>query len=431
MRLSRTVLLQLVLVAFTVWVTAGPVLAAPITIKAWDFFTGGDGVRWKQLVDQFNRSQQEVRVESTTFPWGPPFYTRLRTAALAGEQPDVATFHISLMPAWVPSGLLRPFSRQELASVGLSTSDFLPRLVEGATYNNQLYGVPLDTHPFVLYYNKNILASAGLLGSDGKPTGITGAEAFTNALRQIKQRTNKTPVAMETCPGCYAQWRLWYALIAQQGAELFHGESLYVGEEAKRALQLLADWAKEGLLTRNATYPAHVALFAQGQAAFMINGVWEVPTLEDLKAKGELPFDYGIVPLPRLFNISATWADSHVLVIPASQRNPITQEKLTAVLKFIAYVEKNALIWAGGGHLPAYRPVLQSDEFRNLKPNSDYIAAADQVVYDPRVWIAGAAGPLENTSLNFLSPAINGQVGVDEALQGFAREVERLMAVPR
>ena len=36
------------------------------------------------------------------------------------------------------------------------------------------YAVPFDTHPIVLYYNKDLLEKAGLLGEDGLPKGLDG-----------------------------------------------------------------------------------------------------------------------------------------------------------------------------------------------------------------------------------------------------------------
>ena len=40
--------------------------AAPVEITYWDFLGGGDGIRMKQIVEEFNKSQQEVRVTQTT-----------------------------------------------------------------------------------------------------------------------------------------------------------------------------------------------------------------------------------------------------------------------------------------------------------------------------------------------------------------------------
>ena len=57
----------------------------------WDFFGGGDGIRMKQIVDEYNASQTEIQVERTTLSWGAPFYTKIHTAVIAGETPDIMT----------------------------------------------------------------------------------------------------------------------------------------------------------------------------------------------------------------------------------------------------------------------------------------------------------------------------------------------------
>ena len=43
-----------------------------------------------------------------------------------------------------------------------------------------------DTHPIVLYYNKDKLAAAGLIGDNGLPTGLDGIDNFNAALKKLK-----------------------------------------------------------------------------------------------------------------------------------------------------------------------------------------------------------------------------------------------------
>ena len=43
--------------------------AAPTELTYWDFFGGGDGVRMKQIVDEFNNSQREIHVTESTLVW--------------------------------------------------------------------------------------------------------------------------------------------------------------------------------------------------------------------------------------------------------------------------------------------------------------------------------------------------------------------------
>ncbi len=160
--------------------------AAPTPVTLWDFLSGGDGVRWRAIIDQFNSSQNKIVVNATTLTWGDPFYTKVHTAVVAGDTPDVMTYHLSHFPAGIKAGDLRPITEAELKMVGLSFKDFNPALMTRSldiskAYGTAgvIYGIPLDTHTSIIYYNKDLLKQAGLLGANGEPVGFTGIDAFT------------------------------------------------------------------------------------------------------------------------------------------------------------------------------------------------------------------------------------------------------------
>src|SRR5690606_35390781 len=85
-------------------------------------------------------------------------------------------------------------------------------------------------------------------------------------------------------------------------------------DKLRNALAVLSDWTKAGLQSTYTDYPATVALFTSGEAAMMINGVWEVPTMTDLAQQGKL-FDWGAVELPVIFDKPCTYADSYAFAI--------------------------------------------------------------------------------------------------------------------
>ena len=119
-----------------------------------------------------------------------------------------------------------------------------------------------------------------------------------------------------------------------------------VNHQGNKALQTLAEMVQQGLITKNTTYSAMVALFTAGRGAFMINGNWEVPTIVDMKKQGKLPFEYGIVPFPKLFDNQDTWADSHQFAIPNNVKKPATPEKIAAALSVCRVCrEANDLGW--------------------------------------------------------------------------------------
>ncbi|TFW09890.1 extracellular solute-binding protein [Oxalobacteraceae bacterium OM1] len=384
----------------------------------------------RALVDGFNASQQDVEVVSTTLKWGEPFYTKLITASAVGAGPDVATIHLSRIANLAGGGVLRPIAADELAQAGLQERDFYPRQQAQARYQNALYAVPLDLHMLVLYYNKTLAGQAGLLDAEGRLRPIDGIDALTQAFAQVRERTGARGMTMESAQSSYAVWRLWLSMLAQQHVPLVAGNRFAFGSAGVDALATISRWFAQGYASRGLDYAGSTSQFIGGRAGFMLNGVWEVPTLEAARRNNTLGFDYGIVPLPRLYGDAAAWADSHGFAIPANGKRSPSPEKVRAVLRFVAYAERHALTWAEGGHVPAYRPVAESAAVRALEPNASYANAVADVVYDPPAWYAGAAGPMQFIASKFLPAALSGQLTPVQALDMFASEAARLLAKP-
>ena len=410
--------------------------ADPVKITYWDFFGGGDGIRMKQIVEEFNKSQQEIQVVQTTLTWGEPFYTKVHTAVVSGQTPDVMSYHLSRFATGIASGDLRPLTSEELDQAGLKVSDFQKSIVERSLEaskiygkSDQLFGVPLDIHTFVLYYNKNALQKAGMLDADGKPMGLENLESFMKMAAQVKDKTGGTPIVTESvAAGPAGTWRAWYTFFKQQNGDFLKNGQLSfedMSNQGKKSLQTLVELAEKGLLTKNTAYSAMVALFSSGRSAFMINGNWEVPTLVDLQKQGKLPFEYGIVAFPKLFDNPDTWGDSHQLAIPNNAKSPQSPEKVAAALKFIAYLVKQPA-WAGGGHIPTYLPLQESDVYKQMSPNNQYsAAAAEHVVLDPALPIFGVGSPSFGAVSNFLVPAVNGQLPAEKGMEQFTAELEK------
>jgi multiple sugar transport system substrate-binding protein len=98
---------------------------------------------------------------------------------------------------------------------------------------------------------------------------------------------------------------------------------------------------------------------------------------------------------------------------------------VAAALKFISYFVKQAT-WAGGGHIPAYLPVQESEAYKQMVPNNEYSPqAAKDVEFEPGLPIFGVGGPTFAPISNFLVPAVNGQLPVDQGIKQFIGELQK------
>ncbi|MGN6101037.1 MAG: ABC transporter substrate-binding protein, partial [Devosia sp.] len=305
----------------------------------------------------------------------------------------------------------------ELAAAGISGDNFEAANWQAAQVDGKQYAVPLDIHSIILYYNKTLLKNAGLLGDDGRPKGLDGVDNWDAALGKLKD-SGVTPLSVPTADGA-TMWRIFYTLLNQQDGVFLSKDNKFLDgddnlSKATTALTEMQKWVKNGWTPAQTEYPASIALFTSGKAAFHINGVWEVPTMVDLNKQGKL-FDWGAIQIPALYAHPATWADSHSFAIPNRQGNPVSPEKRKEVLDTVHWFNEHSLEWAGGGHLPAFKPVRDSEDFKNLKPNSDYSTLAATAVFDPVSTLAGVASPVYDAAGNYIMPAMNGDMDPADA----------------
>lgn len=397
------------------------------TIVWWDFLGGGDGVRMKTLLDQFNKENPDVEIKATTLEWGVPFYTKVQTSAAIGEGPDVMTYHLSRIPLGASTGALRAITPAEMDTAGIKASNFGDANFKAAQVDGKQYAIPFDIHAVVMYYNKDALKKAGLLGDDGLPKGLDGLANFEGALKKLTGGATKYALSMHDAAGD-SQWRIYYSLLGQQDVSfLKDGKVLGSDADLKKATDTAAEmakWVKEGWAPANTEYPASVALFTSGQAALHFNGVWEVPTMADLAKSGKLGFEWGAVVIPTLYAHPATWADSHAFAIPNRKGKEISPEKTALVLKTINWFNQHSLFWATAGHIPAYKPVTESADFKAMQPNATYSVLQKNAVFDPSSKIAGVASPIYDAMQNYFVPVVNGQMPAAEGISSMRDELQ-------
>jgi multiple sugar transport system substrate-binding protein len=385
--------------------------AQQVDVTWWDFLGGGDGVRMKSLLEDFNKEHAgKIQVNATTLDWGVPFYTKVQTSAAVGEGPDIMTYHASRIPLAVSQGTLAEITPDDMTTMGLSADTFAAATWDAVQVDGKQYAVPFDTHPIVLYYNKDKLAAAGLIGENGLPMGLDGKDNFSAALAKLQEGGTKYGMALTTADGGFA-FRLIYSYLCQQGGELGSDGAWLPGDSADKlakAVGVIADWVAAGQAPAYTDYPAAVALFTTGDAAFMVNGVWEVPTMVDLEKQGKL-FNWGAIELPVMFDKPCTYSDSHTFAIPNNAGKTVDPAKHAAVLEVIKWMEAHSLFWATAGHVPANKAVTESAEYKAMQPQATYQPLTANAVFDPKSKFAGVASPLFDAAGNAFTAAMNGE----------------------
>lgn len=420
--------LTLKVLAAAAFLTTTVAAHAQEVVEWWDFLGGGDGVRMKSIIEDFNKEYEgKIKIEGTTLDWGVPFYTKVQTSVAVDEAPDIMTYHASRIPLAVDQNILEEITPADFSAMGLGEADFPKDIWNAVTIDGKQYAIPMDTHPIVLYYNKDKLGAAGLLDDNGLPKGLNGADNFTAAMKKLQDMGTTWGLSTFTAAGDF-QFRTIYSLMGQQDGEMLTDGEWLAGDNAKKmenALKVLFDWAKGGYVSTYTEYPAAVALFTSGESAMYISGVWEVPTMSDLYAKGEL-FEWGAVELPVFFDHPSTYSDSHTLAIPNNANEELTPEKRAAVLEVAKYVLSRGLTWATAGHIPALNSVTSSPEYQAMQPNATYAVLTANMIYDPKSVFAGIAGPMYSATSDAFTAVVNGEMDPAEAVVSIKESLDDL-----
>jgi multiple sugar transport system substrate-binding protein len=288
------------------------------------------------------------------------------------------------------------------------------------------YAVPIDTHPFVLFYNVKVAEKAGLLNAAGdnlKP--IEGADAFLEAVEAMKDAAGDEYGAVASITADPSTcWRFFLMIYSGVAGPIVTdlGTKVTIDRAAmEETFAFMQRLTSQKLMPANSTATTSSTLFSQGRVGFLFDGVWQIPTYRGIEG-----LEFNVVPFPALLGDKpVAYADSHALIIPTSSGRP-AQRTEDAVL-FIKGLLDQSSTWADGGHVPAWLPVQKSKEFLKLEPQSNYTEAAFNAVYDPPGWYTGAGSDFQTAMGSVVASVLTGgtdpKSGVDDmttSLQSFS-----------
>lgn len=171
----------------------------------------------------------------------------------------------------------------DLGDYGLDANDDVPGVKGANTYEGKLYGLQPVTNSIALYYNKKLLADAG----------VQPPKTWDELKAAAKKLTSGSTYgfAMSNINTYEGTWQFLPFFWSNGG-----NEKDIATPEAAQALQLVEDLQNDGSMSKSSINWAQADVnnqFIAGKAAMMINGPWQLPALKEAK---NLEFDS--VPIP-------------------------------------------------------------------------------------------------------------------------------------
>jgi multiple sugar transport system substrate-binding protein len=392
------------------------------TLDYWNLFGGGDGVRMQQMLDGYRRAHPEVDLAAVTLAWGNPYYTKLSLATVGDRPPEVAISHLTRMKNLVRADLLEELRPEDLARHGMTPDKFNRRAWEAGLVDGKAYAIPIDTHPFVMFYNTDICREAGLLDSAGKLKPLDGEAAFVDAMRRAKEVTGTFGGAVAFVSETSTPWRMFQSFYSQLGGQMLADDGTRVvidDAKATRVLSFMQSLTKDGLFPNPIDYQGSIAMFANGEVGFFFQGEWEITTFQTAK----LPFSMTL--FPNVFGGTyAVQADSHTFVLPRQPHRD--QARVDRALEFIRSMLDQSKTWTEGGHVPLWLPFADSPEFASMSPQSNYASAADAAAYDAEGWYSGSGSNFEIITGSAIGDVLAGATTPQQAIAQMRGNLEQL-----
>jgi multiple sugar transport system substrate-binding protein len=254
--------------------------------------TGGGGTGTVRVLDYYNNEpdktvyakaldacgqQAGVKIERETVP-GATLIQKVLQQASSRTLPDVLMIDNPDLQQIAATGALAP-----IGDFGLSTDGYADGVVSASTFEGKVYGLQPVTNTIGLFYNKDMLAQAGVKS----PTTWDELKTAAAALK----KGERYGVAFSAAANYEGAWQFLPFMWSNGG-----DETNINSPQTAQALQLWVDLVNSGSASRsvlNWTQADVRDQFAAGNAAMMVNGPWQFPTLD--KVQG---LNYEVVPIP-------------------------------------------------------------------------------------------------------------------------------------
>jgi multiple sugar transport system substrate-binding protein len=340
-----------------------------MAMEMWSPFTGPDGDEMSALAERFS-SENPCGITVTHIAQ-PEYVQKLEAAAAAGQLPAMTAVRAINVAQLAARNVLKPFSAEAMAVFGEDiASEFPEDLWNVGTYNGERYSFPLDVHPLVMFYNKELFAAAGIEEPGTEPWT---REEFEDALAKL-EASGVTPISLGTA---FQAAALWQALIRQYGGSLTDEAgttATFNSEAGVQALERIKELRDQYTPEISGGGDPEVNVFKQGNVGMTFHGPWWISDLQQLEF-------VGFAPLPTIGDQPATWGGSHQIGFTTD--DPTTQ---AAGAVWIKWLSENSMEWAKAGQVPARQSVRDDPALAEAAhPISRVAESANIVVILPQV----------------------------------------------
>ena len=259
------------------------------TLTYWGLWEPSD--TFTEVLNDYQKDHPNIRIEYQMQSYK-DIRERLQTAIASGRGPDIFRFHASWTPMMKDS--LTPLPSSAYTPTDFQNT-FYPVATQQLTYNNQIYGIPLEYDGLALLYNQDALRAANL-----KPPQ-TWADVKDMAPKLTIMQNGKVEragMAIGSAANVDNFSDILALLILQNGGSLTDPTSPATID----AVTFYTNFMKANKVW-DENLPNSTVAFARGSVAMILVPSWRI---HDIKAMSP-NLNFGVVQVPQLASQKVSW----------------------------------------------------------------------------------------------------------------------------
>ena len=406
------VIIVLLVVGFGAFNLVGRLLTQnkPIVLNYWGLWENDQLL--VPLVQEYQKTHPNIQIVYTKQSVK-QYRERLQAQIGRGEGPDIFRFHNT----WVP------MLREDLSPAGKTgyavdefKQTFYPVAAQDLILGGQVYGVPLMIDGLGLYYNEDLLRSAGV-------TPPTSWEQFRQAAitLTVKDKTGQiitSGAALGVTNNIEHFSDILAAMMLQNGADL----KKPTGAEAQQALSFYHLFAEKPNNVWDETLDNSILAFANGKVAFMFAPSWEAFTI----AQTNPQLKFKIIPIPQLPGTNVTWASYWVEGVSSKSTH---KDEAWQFLKFLSAKDSLVKLYSEEAKIRAFGEPYSRVDLGSTIANDPLVGAyirqaptAQSYFLASRTFDNGINDRMSKyleDAVNSLSRGVSAQAALETTAQGF------------
>jgi len=430
--MKRLVLLAIIVLMVSVSLVGGgqnePAgSSGPIELKFWTLLGGRNGDLIQSQIDNFNASQNEVRIINERQGGYDDLQRKLLASVAAGNPPHLTMVDYKYVPFYAKNGVFVAIndyiSKEDL-------QDIIPGLLTDLTYNGNIYAIPYNRSTQGVFYNGDLMRKAGFNPETDMPKTWQDMVKMGPA---VKKLGDKYYVAYGK--EANAQW-MFEPLVYQFGGRVSDDDARFIfnlpGEGGVESMRLLQDNVHKTKYFLNGANAVgefwEVALeWKQGEVIFTRSSTALLGSIAST-----VDFDWGFTAFPQSEGGSPAVTSGGANIAMTSNTTEAERKAAWKFMQFMSNTENSAWYHMQTGYMPVRYSVLnlpEIQEFHKTHPNwrisidqLNYVKPTSRGVLNAPEWQAVIQGAVDRIMFRNEDP----QKVLDEAAAELNRTIDSI-----